>query len=147
MDILDDYNRQPDLAPAGLRFKAAFIDFILFWLISLGIGSIFGKFELSQTGFNMELTGFPALLAMLAWIPLVPLSEGMTGQTPGKRLCKIKVVKRDYTDTNIPTSFVRHLFDIIDYSFFFIGLFMIAFSKKKQRIGDLVAGTSVVMKS
>jgi uncharacterized RDD family membrane protein YckC len=145
MEILNDFTAEPKLAPFQMRFAAAFIDFFSFWFIAFILGIFSGKAESTGDGVGFGISGLPALFLFLCWFPLIPIMEGMTGQTFGKRVLKIQVIRQNYFPTNIPISLVRHLFDIID-SFFFIGFILIAASKKKQRIGDLVAKTYVVIK-
>ena len=146
MEILNDFTAEPKLAPFQMRLAAAFIDFFSFWLIGFILGIFFGKAETTGDGVGLSISGLPALFLFLCWFPLIPIMEGMTGQTIGKRVLKIQVIRQNYSPTNIPISLVRHLFDIIDSFFFFIGFILIAASKKKQRIGDLVAKTYVVIK-
>ena len=75
---------------------------------------------------------------------MISIQEGLTGKTIGKRIVRIKVVKEDTSEGSASSSIIRHLFDIIDM-FFLVGIFVAAASEKKQRIGDLVAKTIVVV--
>lgn len=72
--------------------------------------------------------------------------EGITGQTLGKKLAKIKVVKKDFSNINFVQAFVRRLFDPIDFFpvFGILGVVLASSTKNNQRIGDLIAGTIVV---
>ncbi len=74
----------------------------------------------------------------------MPVQEGLTGRTIGKRIVKIKVLKEDLSDNSVGTSIVRHLFDVVDM-FFCVGLIIAASGRKRQRVGDLVAKTIVVI--
>ncbi|ELR98378.1 RDD family protein [Gloeocapsa sp. PCC 73106] len=65
------------------------------------------------------------------------------GQTPGKRWTKIRVISDDGTEVSLTQSLLRALLRPID-DLFFIGSFLIVFSKSEKRLGDLVAGTLVV---
>lgn len=67
------------------------------------------------------------------------------GQTIGKRLFGIKVVKENGEPCDYGSAFVRNLLDIIDGFFYYlIGFIAMAISEKRQRIGDRLAGTVVV---
>ena len=70
----------------------------------------------------------------------------MNGQTPGKRALSIQVVKLDGTQPSIGSYIVRWLFALLEFTFFsgLIAFIMVLVSDKGQRLGDLVAGTSVV---
>lgn len=69
----------------------------------------------------------------------------MDGQTPGKRVIKIKVVRLDGTQATIGDYLFRWLFSIIDFQLSgAVAVITIAINGKGQRLGDLVAGTTVV---
>jgi len=95
----------------------------------------------------LEPGSFPVYAAM----PVVGffyyfLLEGFTGQTIGKRILGIAVVKADGSPCTYPASFVRNLLRAVDAMpfFYLVGLVTMALSDRKQRIGDHAAGTVVV---
>ncbi len=65
------------------------------------------------------------------------------GQTPGKKVAKIRVVRDDGRTIGLPQATIRALLRPFD-DLFFIGLFLIILGKKEKRLGDLVAGTIVI---
>lgn len=67
----------------------------------------------------------------------------MDGQSPGKRLRKLKVVKLDGTQASFGNYLLRWIIRPIDSSMA-IGLFAIILSKHGQRLGDMAAGTTVI---
>jgi uncharacterized RDD family membrane protein YckC len=145
MDLLTGLFEEPKLARIRTRIFAALIDFVILFIIFYVIALLSGQTYSNQGGVGFHLTGFPAFIAMLLGFILIPVNEGITGQTIGKRFFKIKVVKSDFTKTTLGVSIVRHLFDGID-CFFLAGLIVAANNKHKQRVGDLVAKTYVVVK-
>jgi len=68
------------------------------------------------------------------------------GQTLGKRLLKIKVVKIDGYQASFGDYFIRWLFRIVDIlaSFGTAGFISIVVSEKSQRLGDMAAGTAII---
>lgn len=74
----------------------------------------------------------------------VPLQEGLTGKTIGKRIVRIKVNREDTLAPAVSASVIRHLCEVID-SLFLIGLVLAARSGRKQRLGDRAAKTFVVL--
>ncbi|MBD2253724.1 RDD family protein [Nostoc parmelioides] len=65
------------------------------------------------------------------------------GQTPGKRLVKIRVVRDDGRPVGLQQATLRALLRPFD-EFLFIGAFLIIFHSKEKRLGDLAAGTIVI---
>lgn len=74
------------------------------------------------------------------------LESFFEGQTIGKRLLKMKVVKIDGYQASFGDYLMRWVFRIIDVNFSFgiVGLVAVVTSKKSQRLGDMTAGTSVI---
>ncbi len=65
------------------------------------------------------------------------------GQTPGKRLAKIRVIQDDGRLIGLQQATLRALTRSVDDTFF-IGALLIMLAKKEQRLGDLLAGTIVI---
>lgn len=65
------------------------------------------------------------------------------GQTPGKRLAKVRVVQDDGKLIGLQQAALRAILRSIDDTFF-IGALLIMLTNKEKRLGDLVAGTIVV---
>lgn len=70
----------------------------------------------------------------------------LDGQTPGKRILKIKVVKIDGYQASLADFLIRWFFRIIDLNMMsgVVALIAIITSNKNQRLGDMTAGTSVI---
>ena len=70
----------------------------------------------------------------------------MDGQSLGKRLMKIKVISIDGSQASIGQYFIRWLFRLVDFALTaqIGGLIAVAVSENKQRIGDMVAGTTLI---
>ena len=92
---------------------------------------------------NMAIQGLLALPVMFNALWQESLLEG---QTLGKRVLKIKVIKIDGYQAGFGDYLVRWLFRIVEVTFplSFIGLITMLVSKKTQRIGDMAAGTAVI---
>src|SRR5688500_2252846 len=76
------------------------------------------------------------------------LFEGLVdGQTPGKRLHRIRVVREGGYSVTFGASAVRNLVRVIDMQplfFYLVGMICVLATKRWRRLGDLVAGTIVV---
>ena len=70
----------------------------------------------------------------------------MNGQSPGKRTLNIKVVRLDGTSPTLGNYLLRWIFSFIDYYVLggAIAVILVAAGGRGQRLGDIVAGTSVI---
>ncbi|WP_345953531.1 RDD family protein [Mucilaginibacter sp. PAMB04168] len=70
----------------------------------------------------------------------------LNGQSIGKRVMKIKVVSLDGAQPSIGQYLLRWLFRIVDFSLTsdLCALITVAVSDKKQRVGDIVANTTLI---
>ena len=66
------------------------------------------------------------------------------GQSVGKMVMRIRVVKKDGTTPGIGDFFMRWLLQLVDLGFSCIGVLVILITKDSQRLGDLAAGTMVI---
>ena len=71
--------------------------------------------------------------------------ETRGGQTPGKRLMGLEVRYLDGTPCDLRAAIIRNGFRLLDWfpGIYMIGGFNIASNKRRQRLGDQAAGTSV----
>jgi uncharacterized RDD family membrane protein YckC len=133
----------------GRRAVAVIVDGVVLLAAFLAIGLLIGALTGGLVAGGFELTGMPAVIAMLAWTVIgfgyfIGL-EARSGQTLGKRLLGLRVVNEDGTPIEMSTSVVRNIIRIVDGIFFYaVGAVSILVSGKKQRLGDHVANTVVV---
>jgi uncharacterized RDD family membrane protein YckC len=68
------------------------------------------------------------------------------GQTPGKRIMRLRAVNDDGTYMNFTAVLLRNIFRIIDMlpAGYITGVIAMALNEKGKRIGDYVAGTIVI---
>ena len=66
------------------------------------------------------------------------------GQTPGKRLAKIRVVKDNGQPVGLREASLRSLIGPLDVGVFMVGFLLITLSQSEKRLGDLAAGTLVI---
>jgi uncharacterized RDD family membrane protein YckC len=139
------------LANVGNRFLACFIDHaiqIAAGLIVLLIAGAFNNWALFQ---NMGVWAAAILVLVmfaLYWGYFVGFETMWNGQTPGKRIMKLRVVREDGRPVRFFEVFIRNLLRLaIDFQpggSYAIGVVSIIFSARSKRIGDFVAGTVVV---
>ena len=66
------------------------------------------------------------------------------GQTPGKMLFKMRIIKKDGSPIGLQDSILRFVGQIVAIALCFLGFLMIAWDKRKQGLHDKIAGTYVV---
>lgn len=128
------------LAGLGDRILAFLIDSLILIAYAVLCWFVFDQFEIHSDWITTLLVSIPYLLYHLLF------EIFMDGQSPGKRQRKIKVVRLDGASPSIGNYLLRWFFRIIEVMILQGALAMvtIASSKKGQRLGDLVAGTTVV---
>ncbi|MFV9678127.1 MAG: RDD family protein, partial [Methanosarcinales archaeon] len=85
------------------------------------------------------------VLNVLVWLLYFTYFEGTSGQTLGKKIMGIKVVKENGDQPSFMDALIRTILRIIDgIAFYLVGFIVILVSEKKQRLGDMAAGTIVV---
>ena len=138
---IETQNNGMKIAKNRYRIGAFFIDSIIFSIISMIVGVFFGTPLENEIGYNLD--GLPGLGMMAFVFFLWPISEGIWGQTIGKRLLELKVVNDNYEKIGIGQAFGRFFLGIIDYMLF-VGLIIATINKRNKRLGDLGANTIVV---
>jgi uncharacterized RDD family membrane protein YckC len=141
------------IASIPKRLLAASIDFAIFLTLFLIIYLLFSfQYQTlegqSGSGYTYGVvipTSSIYLTILVSWTAFIVLTEFKTGQSIGKRLAKIKVVRQDFNKTTFFNTLIRHLFDTIDL-ILLLGLVIALTNKDRQRIGDLIAKTIVVTK-
>ena len=133
-----------DLASLGERIVGYLIDslVVIGYLIVLAL--LFWAFESSH------IFGDYTWITMILYFPIYFYSLAfevfMNGQSVGKRVMNIRVISIDGAKPTLGQFIIRWLFRLIDisFSFFMCGTICIAVSERKQRVGDMVAGTAVI---
>lgn len=90
------------------------------------------------------------MLFTIPFIPLIAYSwlEGFYGLTPGKWIFKIRVVNEKQYYCGFWKALIRNIVRIVDAILgYLIGMIIIAYSEKWQRLGDKLAGTIVIKKN
>lgn len=86
------------------------------------------------------------IITLLLWLFYTPFMEVMNqGQTLGKKVMKMRVVKADGSRPSIGAFVMRWMLFLVDGPLTsFMGLIPMILTKSNQRLGDLAAGTVVV---
>jgi uncharacterized RDD family membrane protein YckC len=127
----------------GRRAVAIIIDIIILGIIGWVIGMATGM----STPEAFNLVGGPAFLLFFIGLAYYVVMEVTSGGTLGKLALGLRVVKEDGSKLDWGASLIRNILRIVDGFFFYlVGAIVVWTSKKKQRLGDMVAHTLVVPK-
>jgi len=134
-----------EVAGLGERILARLIDIAIFLVILFaGIFIISGLSLLSDSGIGIIIL-VSIYVTLFVFYDLI-CEIFMNGQSVGKRMMKIKVISLDGGRPTVSQYLMRWLFRIIDFA---IGggvcaIVCVAVTEKHQRLGDIVAGTTLV---
>jgi uncharacterized RDD family membrane protein YckC len=141
------------LAGIGSRALALMIDYLIlaFTLVILALIWSFIFKQIKDLGVSIFGSNFGLWLIAISLLSFFFIYTGYfvlfetlwQGQTPGKRIAKILVVRDDGRPVGLQQSALRALLRPLDESLF-IGAFLITFSNREKRLGDLAAGTIVI---
>lgn len=143
-----------DYATDGSRIVAIIVDLIILSVVSFIIALPFGTLTLTfpfMFSYTRSLAPSNAIfvpsevLYILLMLLYFTYFEGTSGQTLGKKIKGIKVVKENGDPPSLVDALIRTILRIIDgIAFYLVGFIVIQVSEKKQRLGDKAAGTIVV---
>ena len=151
------------VAGVGSRAAAAIIDYLLCMLALFMLTLVAGLLG-SQRGASRAaptagaapggsasgawaFAVFTLVAFVILWGYYVLFEALADGQTPGKRMLRLRVVRDGGFSINFGASAVRNLVRIVDLQplfFYVVGLVSVAVSKTGKRLGDYAAGTIVV---
>jgi uncharacterized RDD family membrane protein YckC len=144
------------LASIGNRFLACALDHavqILVMVVIVLAGLIIanassGTLERAIAGAPKWVYAVMIILGFLTFFGYFAFFEWLwSGQTPGKRWLRLRVIREDGRPITFWEAAVRNLLrtlDMMPAPFYSIGLICVFMNGRDQRVGDMVAGTVVV---
>jgi len=138
-------------AGVGPRMLAALLDYVFIYVYAIILITIFtfairrneysGDYE-SYENYNNIMVAILILFLLPVMLYNLLCETFLNGQSFGKKIVKIKVIKLDGTQPNFGSYLIRSMFRIIDKPI--VSVITVAVSNKSQRFGDMVAGTTVI---
>jgi uncharacterized RDD family membrane protein YckC len=142
-----------DIAGPGSRCYAFIIDWEYRVLLALGwfcgawllIKNIGPVPDSATSKLQLQVTVWPALGLYLLYHPVLEVL--MRGLTPGKRRAGVRIVTRAGATPEIGALLVRNVLRLVDClpMFYVVGLLSCFITEQRVRLGDLAAGTVLVL--
>ncbi len=145
------------IAGLGSRFVAILLDTLLQTLAYLLLGVIIyatSAYEpvnkamerQSDTAAKWLVALFILVNFLMFWGYFALFEAFWNGQTPGKRIMKLRVLKDSGRSITLFEALARNLLRIVDMfpSIYLVGVIAMLCNRENKRLGDLVAGTIVV---
>jgi uncharacterized RDD family membrane protein YckC len=128
------------VASVGDRILAYLLDRVILIVLILALLALLFSLDIDEEWVAIVVLGLPFLLYSLLF------EIFMNGQTPGKRVLNIKVIRLNGTPPTVGDYVLRWIFAFVDMGILggAIAVILIAAGGKGQRLGDIVAGTSVI---
>jgi uncharacterized RDD family membrane protein YckC len=132
----------------GRRILATIVDAIVFSVIFWVLALLFGSTSAEGGSVAFSLGGLGSLICLVVIFAYYTLLEGYLGQTLGKMLLGIKVVREDNGGVpGLGAAAIRTVLRIIDGILFYLVAFIsVLATQKNRRLGDMAANTLVVRK-
>jgi uncharacterized RDD family membrane protein YckC len=136
-----------EYAGVALRFVAVLIDGLVLLVPLLVVALVFGdRYSTTENGTHrvgVTAGGWWPLLVIFAYYVV---SETFTGKTVGKRAVGLRVVDVSGDPIGLGQALLRNALRIVDAFFFYlVAAISVWTSSERQRIGDRVANTVVVL--
>jgi uncharacterized RDD family membrane protein YckC len=135
------------LAGPASRFVSALLDILIQTLVLTCVGVVLGVSGVAGFGGGgvAVLIWFVVSFAVITFYDVF-FEVFRSGQTPGKRINGLRVVRVGGHPVTFLTSAIRNFLRLVDFlpSAYLLGATIILATRKNQRIGDVVAGTIVV---
>jgi uncharacterized RDD family membrane protein YckC len=136
------------IAGPGTRSYAFVIDWhIRLLLAAAWLLIVYYVFNVALTlkSQNGLLAVLPAAIIYFLYHPILEIA--MQGQTPGKRMAGVRIAQRDGGPPSVAALLIRNVFRLVDSlpATYLIGLTACFFTAHRVRIGDMAAGTLLVL--
>jgi uncharacterized RDD family membrane protein YckC len=158
IDTPEQVGLEYSVAGVGSRFVAALLDMLI--IFAFFVAEILALVALAGAASGLPSGGgsagrtagiwFAAVVGIIdfvvVWGYFALFEAYWHGQTPGKRVMKIRVIKDSGRQITLFEALARNLLRVVDYvpGFYLVGVITMLCNKRSQRLGDLVAGTIVV---
>jgi uncharacterized RDD family membrane protein YckC len=140
------------LAGIGSRFIALLVDMLIWIAGVIALLILFSLLAPAFQAFNRLSAQWVTaivifILFLFQWGYFTLFEAFWNGQTPGKKVAKIRVIQRSGRAIGILESMARNFIRVIDmtpFPLYAVGIVSVFVTRQHQRLGDLAAGTLVI---
>ena len=143
-----------DVSGIGSRFLAALIDtaiiaillIIVYVTTAAFLATSAGSEFISRIAQSWIVAGYLLLTFSIYWSYYIFFELIWNGQSPGKRIAGLRVIRTDGTPVTVVDSIVRNIVRLVDFlpTFYGVGTIVMLINAQSRRLGDLAAGTVVI---
>ena len=142
------------VAGIGSRFLASLVDTLIVILLQVVILIVVMLIirALDGSAFSNQISSwvyaaFGLIAAFFYWGYYIFFEMLWNGQSPGKRWVGLRVIRADGTPITLSESLIRNLGRLVDFlpAAYGVGIVTMFIDKQSRRLGDLAAGTLVVL--
>ncbi len=135
---------QREYAGVLLRGYAFFMDYAVFILLGALCMALLEEFNILLSDDLGFLVGVAVIIFTLVWLYHAGLEASVMQGTLGKRLTGIKVINQSGMRCNLGQTSMRFITKLLSALLLGAGFIMIAFTKRKQGLHDIIAGSLVI---
>ena len=138
-------NRGMNRPILGRRIAAGLLDVLVLLALLVAVGVVFGEGHAGHGSVGVMLHGASVVVWVLLALAYYFFTEASSGQTLGKRVVGVRVARVDGGKPSSAAVAARTVLRVVDFlpAFYLLGLLFVLLGARRQRIGDLVAGTVV----
>lgn len=138
-----------NLADLGSRVAASIIDMIVQGLLLILLSIVILLIVYFSPSFWAKYYGWIVgisilVFALISYGYYIAMELSMNGQTFGKKILKLRTIRKNGEPITMQHSALRNLFRVF-IDVFGVGVVMIFFNKEHKRLGDYVASTIVIV--
>lgn len=132
------------LAGLGSRFFAQLLDLLVFAAVMTAVLVVLAAIATPLTGYGDALATIVLFLLLLGYP--IAWERYAGGQTPGKRMAGLRVLRADGTPVDLLAATTRSVTRLVDGppTLYVPSIVFVLATKLRQRPGDILAGTIVV---
>jgi uncharacterized RDD family membrane protein YckC len=145
VELADGVEIQLRVAGPAVRSMAYLIDLLI--RIGIDTGVVIGAYSLLPSLIGDQMTGGLVMLFVffMEWFYNVMFEAGAKGATPGQRSMRLRVMSVTGGPVSLAQAVMRNFLRVVDFmpGLYLTGIVCLLFTKRFQRLGDLVANTVV----